>query len=247
MTDGSSVPSAVLIEDPRNRVLASLSRSDLSALAGRLEPVTLKLYQILETANRPIKHVYFIERGIVSVVAVGPGDPLRAEVALIGGEGMTGSAVLLGSTRSPNETIVLVEGSARRIGVEHLQGQMAKSGALGACLLRYAHCFGVQVAHTARANAMGYVDARLARWLLMARDRLGDQDLPLTHDFLAVILGVRRAGVTSVLNELHEEGLLRCKRGRITIVNSEALRKRTGSLYGVPEAEFDRLFPKAPT
>src|SRR5262249_46777604 len=139
-----------------------------------LQPVKLKLRQTLEPANRLIEHVYFIERGIVSVVALAPHDPLKVEVGLIGAEGMTGSAVLLGSTRSPNETIVQVEGSAQRIDAEDLRAAMAKSGTLTACLLRYAHCFGVQVAHGARANAMGYIEARLARWLLMARDRLKD-------------------------------------------------------------------------
>lgn len=246
MSNGPSIPNVDLVEAPANRLLASLPRSDLSAMVPLLEPVKLKLYQSLERANRSITHVYFIERGIVSVVAVGPGDPLTSEVGLIGYEGMTGLAVLLGSMRSPNETIVQVEGGAQRIGVEDLHYAMMKSGALTSCLLRYAHCFGVQVGHAARANALGYLDARLARWLLMAADRLGNEDLPLTHDFLATILGVRRAGVTSALNELHEEGLLRCKRGQITIVNPEALRKRAGSLYGVPEAEFDRLFPEAP-
>jgi len=245
MTSDPSTPIAQLVEAPRNRVLASLSRSDLSAIGSCLEPVRLDFRQTLEAANRTIRYVYFIERGIVSVVAVGPGDPLKAEVGLIGREGMTGSGVLLGSTRSPNETIVQVEGSAQRIAVEDLQDAMTKSSSLTACLLRYTHCFGVQVAHTARANALGYIDARIARWLLMARDRLEDENLPLTHDFVATALGVRRAGVSGALTALHEEGLLHCKRGQITIVRPAELRKRAGSLYGVPEAEFDRLFPKA--
>jgi len=246
MSSDPSMPDADLVEAPRNRVLASLGRSDLSAIASHLEPVALKLRENLETAHRAIRYVYFVERGIVSVAAVGPGDPMGAEIGLIGREGMTGSSVLLGSSRSPHQTFVQVEGSAQRIGVEDLQRAMAESRALTACFLRYAHCFAVQVAHTARANATGHIDERLARWLLMARDRVGD-NLPLTHDFLAVVLGVRRAGVTGALNELHEGGILRCKRSQIAIVSPEALRKRAGSLYGVPEAEFDRLFPKAPS
>ena len=152
-------------------------------------------------------------------------------------------ALVLGSTRSPNGTVVQVEVMARRIGVEDLQRAMAKSDELTACLLRYVHCFGVQVAHSARANALGYIEARVARWLLLARDRLEDNDLPLTHDYLAKVLGVRRAGVADTLNELQHEGLLLCKRGQITIVNPD--RTRAGSLYGVSEVEFDRLFSKA--
>src|SRR5262249_46507750 len=156
--------------------------------------------QPLQPANRLSKHVDFIDRGIVSVLARPSEDPLNAEVGLIGPEGMTGLAVLPGSARSPNETGVQMEGSAQRIHVEDLKDAMPKSGTMTECLLRYAHCFGVQVAHSARANALGYIEARVARWLLMARDRLEDNDLPLTHDFLATVLGVRRAGVTGVLN-----------------------------------------------
>ena len=120
---------------------------------------------------------------------------------------------------------------------------MTRSVKLTDCLLRYVHCFMVQTAHTARANSEGVIEARLARWLLMARDRLGRDDLRLSHEFLSIMLGVRRAGVSEALDKFDHDGLLQCERRHITIVDHDELRHRAGDLYGVPEAEFDRLLP----
>jgi CRP-like cAMP-binding protein len=229
----------------RNRVLASLECADFALIEGQLEPVELKLRQRLEAANRPIKYVYFVEAGIASVVAVGPGGSRPAEVGLMGPEGMTGTAIILGGSRSPNETFVQAEGSGTRIAVDALRSAMARSAKLTGRLLCYVHCFLVQAAHTARASAEGTIESRLARWLLMARDRLDRDDLHITHEFLALMLGVRRAGVTGALDKFAADGLLQCERRHITIVDVAELRSRAGDLYGIPETELDRLLPKA--
>ncbi len=109
-------------------------------------------------------------------------------------------------------------------------------------LLRYAHVFMVQTASTAAANAKGTIEERLARWLLMAQDRMDDDHLPLTHEFLAIMLGARRPGVTDALHELAKDGLIRKDRGIVVVVNRGGLTKRAGKLYGEPEAEYKRQF-----
>jgi CRP-like cAMP-binding protein len=119
---------------------------------------------------------------------------------------------------------------------------MEKSPSLVFCLMRYAQVLAVQIEHTALANAHGKIEERLARWLLMAHDRLEDDDLHLTHEFLSIMLGVRRAGVTTAL-QLETSGLISTKRSCVTVLDRDGLEKATNGLYGVPEAEFERLFP----
>ena len=130
----------------------------------------------------------------------------------------------------------------RLSGASLLRGLMEKSPALAAGLMRYAHVFAVQAGHTALANAQGKIEERLARWLLMAHDRL-DDELHLTHEFQSIMLGVRRAGVTTALHQLEKLALISTTRGCVTVLDRHGLEESANGLYGVPEAEFERLFP----
>ncbi len=224
----------------RNRLLCALSPADIALLTPHLRLVTLKLRQELEQPGRPIRRAYFIEHGIASVVSVGIGRH-RVETGLIGPEGMTGVMVLLGNHQSPNATFVQAAGSALAIEADALRVALEKSGSLRRLLLKYVQAFLVQTAQTAVANASLTLECRLARWLLMTQDRLGQNKVPMTHEFLSVMLGVRRAGVTEALHALEGKRAIRAMRGEIAILDRRVIEKRTGALYGLPEAEYERL------
>src|SRR5262249_4175929 len=164
-------------------------------------------------------------------------------IAMVGWEGMTGLPVVLGAERTSHETFMQVEGEGQSIAADNLRHAMEQSSSLSAFLLRYAHVFSIQVEHTALANAQGKIEERLSRWLLMAHDRIDGDKLLLTHELLAVMLGVRRAGVTTALHELESKGLISTARGSLTVLDRDGLEESANGLYGVPEAEFDRLFP----
>jgi CRP-like cAMP-binding protein len=224
----------------RNRLLAALGPSDLRLLLPHLESLALDVRHPIEERNKPIAHVYFMEEGIASVVASGNGDK-EIEVGLIGREGMTGIVVAMGNHRSPHKVYVQVRGSAQRIPVADFRGAMQASETLRALLLKFAQSFMIQTAHTAIANGRASVEQRLARWVLMARDRIDADEIPLTHEFLALMLGVRRPGVTVALQALAGRGLLRASRGHVHVVDRKGLEKTAGAFYGVPESELRRL------
>src|SRR3954453_17135937 len=178
----------------RNRLLSALNPDDFGLLRPDLEPVALELRQWLIEAGGPIQHVTFPEQGIVSILA--DTSEGRIEVGLIGPEGMAGLPVVLGFERSPHSYMVQADGEALRITAPDLRTAIRHSLSLQARFLRYAHTLMVQIAQRAYANAGFGLEARLARWILMTDDRLEREDLPLTHDFLSMMLGVRRPGVT---------------------------------------------------
>jgi len=182
----------------RNRILASLSSADYALLKPDLESVALAVRQVLEAPNTPITHNYFIESGLASIVA--RNSHKRLEVGLIGCEGMTGLPIVLGNDRSPHETFIQVAGEGKRIAADKLRAAMQKSRSLERAFLKCAHEFMNQTANTALSNGTASLEERLARWLLMANDRLEGNEIPLTHEFLSLMLGVRRAGVTVALN-----------------------------------------------
>ena len=223
-----------------NRLLAALSRADLDLLQPHLKHGPLKLRQGLESPNRRIDYVYFPDGGFASVVAVQANDT-RIEVGLIGYEGMTGTSILLGSDRTPHSTYIQAAGQGQRIGALKLRQAMEASKSLRMLLLRYVQVFMVQTAHTAISNARGRLDARLARWLLMAHDRVRDETLPLTHEFLSLMLGVRRAGVTEALHSLESQKLIYTGTGKVALRNRKGIERIAGNSYGTPEAEFRRL------
>jgi CRP-like cAMP-binding protein len=224
----------------RNRILSALTAEDYSLLQPHLEFAQFELRQVFEKPNEVIEHVHFMERGMASVVADGTRNR-RIEVGMIGWEGMSGVTVILGNHQSPNETFIQVAGSGLSMLSAELRGAMRTSPALHALLLRYAQAFMTQTAHTALANGRAKINERLARWLLMAHDRADGDEIPLVHEFLALMLGVRREGVTVALQRLEGAALIRAKRGLIVIRNRKGLERCADGLYGVPEAELDRL------
>jgi CRP-like cAMP-binding protein len=224
----------------RNQLLAALSSADRKLLAPHLEPLAVAIRHSIEERNKPIKNIYFMEEGIASVVASG-GDGKEIEVGLIGREGMSGLVTVMGDHRSPHNVYVQVRGKALRMGVAEFRAALDASGTLRALLLKFVQTFMVQTAHTAIANGRANLEQRLARWVLMARDRVDGDELPLTHEFLSVMLGVRRAGVSVALSALEKRGLLRGGRGQVTVLDRKGLEKVAGAYYGVPEAELRRL------
>jgi CRP-like cAMP-binding protein len=223
-----------------NRILSRLSPDEFGLLQPHLEPVDLPVRKYLETRNKAIEHVYFIEHGFASVVANGTGRSI--EVGVIGREGMTGLAIVMETDRTPHDTFIQVAGDGQRISSAKLRSAIDQSPALRRYFLRYCHAFVVQTAQTALANGRSKIEERLARWLLMAQDRLDGEEAPLTHEFLSVMLGVRRPGVTVALNLLEKQGLIRRMRGGVAILNRTGLLKLSNGAYGTAEAEFQRLF-----
>ncbi len=224
-----------------NRILSRLSKSDFALLESQLSAVDLPLRKQLEISRRPIEHVYFPDSGILSVVPNGD-DKRSIELGLIGREGMSGLAVVMGTDRSPHQTFVQSAGRGWRIRSDDLRAAIAKSAAVHQRFLLYAHAFLLQTGYTAMANGRSKIEDRLARWLLMAHDRTDGDTLSLTHEFLSVMLGVRRPGVTHALNLLERTGLIHASRGTITIVDREGLIESSNGAYGTPEAELNRLF-----
>ncbi|HVY58611.1 MAG TPA: Crp/Fnr family transcriptional regulator [Xanthobacteraceae bacterium] len=224
----------------RNRLLSALSPADLALLEPHLQPVPLKHRQELEKPHRKIETVYFVEVGIVSVVAIQSRE-WRAEVGLIGCEGMTGTSVVLGNEQSPHLSYVQIPGEALSIPAAELRRAMAASESLRGLLLRYVQTFLAQTIHTAVCNAGAKIDQRLARWILMAHDRIPRDTVALTHEFLALMLGVRRASVSEALREFSRQKLIEAKRGAIVVRNRKGIERIAGASYGVPEAEYRRL------
>jgi CRP-like cAMP-binding protein len=222
--------------DPlRNGLLAAITPDDLALLQPKLEALPLKIRQVLEPANKPIKYSYFIASGLASVIAIGKNGH-RLEVGIIGREGMTGLPVVLGNDRSPNETFIQVPGTGSRIATNDLRLAMQKSASLTRVFLNFVNAFLIQTSHTALSNGTASIEERLARWLLMAQDRLGGKEVPLTHEFLSLMLGVRRAGVTGALNQLDRKGVISLSRGRIEVIDREGLINSANGAYGIPEA-----------
>jgi CRP-like cAMP-binding protein len=227
----------------KNRLLAALSTSDRLLLQPSLEVVDLEFGTVIESANARILHVYFPTTGLASVVGTTTPHE-RIEVGMVGFEGMTGLAVVLGHDRSTNETVIQANATTLRMPSTHLRRAMRSSPGLRAVLLRYVHVFMTQASQTALANGRAKLNERLARWLLMWHDRLRTPHLTITHEFLALLLGVRRQGVTVALHELEGNGLIRGTRNQITIVDRDRLLLLAGGFYGVPEADYNRAIRK---
>jgi len=222
-----------------NQLLLNLSHADIGLLEPHLKRVTTPIKADLEKSNTPIKHAYFMESGFASVVAAS--NQKSVEVGLIGREGMSGLAIVLGNHRTPHSTYIQAAGQAQRISTAHLSKAMKASDSMRMSFLKFAQVFMIQTAHTAIANARANIEQRLARWVLMAHDRIQSSQLPLTHEFLSLMLGVRRAGVTEALHILEGQGLITSSRGEVTVRNREGIERLAGDLYGVPEAEYRRL------
>ena len=213
---------------PSNRLLARLSRADYRLLEPHLEAVDLPVRMVLASRNKRVESVYFPETGFASVVANGDHE---LEIGMIGREGMTGVSVIMGDdTRAPHQTYMQVAGQGQRLSAEQLREAIDASGSLLKALLLYAHSFMTQSTETALANGRHKIEERLSRWLLMAGDRVGDE-IPLTHEFLGVMLGVARPGVTLVLQELERRGWVSHRRGVVTILDRGGLIKNSNGAY----------------
>jgi len=228
---------------PANRLLKALSKADRALLEPSFEDVWLETWQVLERPNERIRHVYFMTSGLASVVGTTRPEQ-RIEVGMVGYEGMTGLAVVLGHDRSTNETIIQARGTAMRLPAAVLRRALRASPTLTSTLLRYVHVFMMQASQTALANGRGRLGERLARWLLMWQDRLQTSHLTVTHEFLSILLGVRRQGVTVALHELEGKGVIRGTRNLITVTDRKGLLALAGGFYGVAEAEYDRTIQK---
>ena len=213
-----------------NRILSRLSPADLGLLETHLEPVDLPVHRPLEGRNRRIDFVYFIEAGFASVVANGSGKP-SIEVGIIGRERMTGLAIIMGQQQAPHDTYIQVAGKGRRIRAAKLREADERSNTLHRAMLHYAHAFLLQATTTALANGRSKIEERLARWLLMAQDRVDSDQLPLTHEFLSLMLGVRRAGVTAALQALERKELISRNRGKMLILDRKGLEKQSNGTY----------------
>ncbi|WP_245243345.1 Crp/Fnr family transcriptional regulator [Pararhodobacter sp. SW119] len=214
-------------------------------LEPHFEPVDLPLRYVLERPKVAIEHVYFPLSGLASIVALAGRDK-QVEVGIFGGEGMSGTAIVLENDTSPYKCFMQIGGEGLRVRGERLRKAMDESPTLRAKFLRYANYMSVQTTQTAVANTHSQLEERLCRWLLMCHDRMGGDKLGLTHEFLSTMLGVRRAGVTLAVHILEGRGLIRATRGCIEIVDREGLEVCADGIYGLAEAEYARLFGVSP-
>lgn len=224
----------------RNLLLKALPAEAFQKLTGDGSLIELPARHVLVEADQPNEHVCFIEGGLASMVAAN-GDDEAVEVGHIGHDGMSGLHVLLRTDTTPNRTFVQVAGSGVQVSVKSFKQVLAEFPVANELFLKYMHCCDIQLAQSALANGRYNMHERLARWLLMCHDRLNGSDLPLTHELLAIMLGVRRAGVT---NELHViEGLraIRSTRANVRILDRDRLEEIAAGCYGVPEREYQRL------
>lgn len=229
----------------RNALLGRLAAEEFAQLAPHLEVTPLKAGEILYTPGRPFERVYFPESGVVSIHDVLEGGQ-RIGMGILGFEGLAGWPVLLGSRVALLEATVAMGGSAFAISAAELLAVAHQRRAVNELLLLYVQCFMQQMAGTILSNVHDPIDCRLARWLLMNQDRIGGDEIELTHEQLGVMLDVRRASVTDALHLLEGEGLVRSLRGRIIIRNRPGLVLRAGAAYGSAEKTYAELICPLP-
>jgi CRP-like cAMP-binding protein len=228
-----------------NRLLSLLSDDDYERLSRHLSQVTLEYRKSLYEPSRPIEHVYFPIEGVASLV-ITMANGGSAEVGTIGSEGMVGLPVCLGDREAPSSVYVQVPGLALKLDAGVFRREFERSATLHSVMMRYAHAFFNQVAQSAACAHLHRVEQRCCRWLLMTRDRMPSAEFLLTHEFLGMMLGVRRTTVTDVMGVLQKAGLVRYRRGHVTILDHEALRQRACECYEISRLEFDRLLGDTP-
>jgi CRP-like cAMP-binding protein len=229
------------ISTPRNRLLAALPASELARLWPRLERVELEFRKTLHAPEEPIGSVYFPETGYVSRLApMDDGD--SAEVGLVGPDGMVGMALVLGADRDNFEMLVQVPGTAMRMDAAAFREALDDIPSLRPLLHRYVLAHFEQVARTGACNGRHDINQRLARWLLMSHDRVDGDEFPMTHEFMSMMLGMRRAGVTVAAGALQKAGLIRYRAGRIIITDRPGLEAATCECYGMARRAHDSLF-----
>ena len=220
----------------RNQLLRVMDARAVASLAPEL--VRLDLRQRLESASET-GIVHFIEDGVASVIAEFEGK-LAVELGIVGREGMIGLSVIYGDKENPFQTVMQVAGSAMTVEADRLRYVMEQNPEIRMLLLHFARAFSIQVASTALANGRSKLDERLARWLLMVGDRAG-QTFSITHEFISIMLGVRRSGVTLAVQILEGKGYIRATRGSITILDRQGLVAAANGAYGFAEVHYERL------
>lgn len=223
-----------------NRILSALPAADYERLSPHLELVELRHGQVLYQAGDVMKYVHFPFTSMVSLISQ-MGDGSSVEVGITGYEGMVGISAVLGVDKSPHEAMVQIPDGAMRMKADALRDEFKRGGALHDLLLRYLQMLLLQTSQIAACNQMHLTEERLARWLLMSQDRCRCEDLPFTQDFLSLMLGVRRAGVTVIAGTLQSEGLISYRRGHITITDRAGLEDFACECYPIVKEEFDRV------
>ena len=223
-----------------NNLLASLPKEEYKRLLPQLETVSLSLKQHLYRLNEPIEYVYFPNSGVVSVVSFLK-DGRIVEVATVGNEGMIGTPILLGVDRILAETFVQIPGDGLRMKVDVFRREVPLGSPLHSLLLRYTQTLMNHLMQSVVCNQMHSVEERCCRWLLLTQDRVESDEFPLTQEFLAQMLGVRRATVSVVAATLQRVGLIRYHRGKIKVLDRQGLEAGSCECYQVVKQEYIRL------
>lgn len=226
--------------DMRNHLLTGIGPADFARLAAYLEAVDLPARRNLEMRARDMEWAYFLERGLASVIAQAVKGQ-QVETGVIGREGMVGIGLVFGDDRATQSTVIQIAGDGYRVPAALVKDLAAESPTFRAPALKFARAFMVQAAQTALANGCGRLEQRLARWLLMLHDRVDGNRLAITHDYIAIMLSVRRPGVSVALKALEREGLIGHERGVIIIKDRAGLLGKCDGLYGRTEQEYERL------
>jgi|SRR5262245_29058294 len=223
----------------RNRILNLLSSLELERLGQDLEPVPLTFKEPFHEQGKPIKHLYFPNTGVISLVT-DLADGQSVESGTIGREGVAGIGAFLGMKNATGRAFCQIPGDGVRIGCEALQAEVHRGGSLGPILLRYTNALMAMLAQGAACNGSHPLEQRMCRWLLMTRDRVDSDDFPLTQEFLAQMLGVRRPSVSLAGATLQRAGLINYSRGRITITDRHGLEAASCECYAFVQDQFDQ-------
>jgi len=229
--------------DPlRNHLLAALPAAERQRWFPQLEAVDMPLGQVLYESGRTLSHVYFPTTSIVSLLYVME-NGASAEIAVVGNEGIVGISLFMGGESTPSRAVVQSAGRGFRLKADLMKEEFNRAGPVLHLLLRYTQALITQMAQTAVCNRHHSLDQQLCRWLLLSLDRLQGNELRMTQELIANMLGVRREGVTEGALKLQQAGLIRYARGHISVLDRAGLEKRTCECYAVVKSEYDRLLP----
>ena len=223
----------------RNHLLAALPREEYERLLPHLESVSLPFMGVLYKGGEPIKHVYFPDDGLISLLIVMKDETVR-EIGVVGNEGMLGIAVALGMKTATTRALVQLPGVAMRMKAGALREELGRGGALQNVLQAYAHALLTQVSQSAACVSAHAVDKRLSRWLLMTHDHAPGDGFEMKHEFMAMMLGVTRSVVTRAAGLLQKEEMIRYTRGRVTVLDRGRLEAAACECYGAVKAEYAR-------
>jgi CRP-like cAMP-binding protein len=237
-------PAAPFDDTNGNRLLAALPLGERDRLRSHLEPVEVSLKEMLYGNNERISHVYFIDDGVISLIQYLE-DAQPVEAATVGKEGMAGIPVFLGARSTQGAAICQIPGHARKLAVERFHELVRPGSPLHDLLHRYTQALMVLLAQNSGCNRRHSIEQRCARWLCMTGDRMDQDRFPLTQEFLGQMLGVRRAGVSPVANQMQRDGLISYNRGQITILDRAGLEARSCDCYRIIRSEFERMLDPA--